>query len=282
MQIMEVDAASDKDALKTASEVLCISSDEIDVHLHKKGGGGFLGIGGKNPSVYRVFAIKDKTPKEAILRGTVTSLAEKMGFQVKVQKIEKGDEGKTYIHISSDEAGYVIGKKGKTLEAIQFMVNLMVQQFTGEPPKILLDIENYRERRANYLTDIAIKLAESVKKTKRSKLMEPLNPYERRIIHMALQEDEVVETESEGTGTYKRVRIRLKNGGSEGKPMDDESQENMLPHEEDHDGDDELYDEMPDSSENPENEYDNKQPDHYNSVTVIEDDSTDFTHSIIG
>ncbi|MDH4198757.1 MAG: KH domain-containing protein [Spirochaetia bacterium] len=250
MQILEINSANDKDALKMASEALHIAIDDITVQLHKKGSGGFLGMGSKNPSTYRVFAIKDKTPVDAVMKGAIISVTEKMGYGVEVHGIEKNDEGKTYIQMSSEHAGYVIGKKGKTLEAIQFIVNLIVQQFLGEPPKILLDIENYRDRRAKYLTDIAIKIASAVKKTRRSKLLEPLNPYERRIIHMALQEDEDIVTESEGMGVYKRVRIKLKQGDP--KEMTDDA---VIP--------EDNFNQFPDDL--PDNEFDEKQPDHNDS-----------------
>ena len=256
MQILEINATSDKEALKNASEILEINADDINVQMHKKGTGGFLGMGSKNPSIYRILAIKDKTPENAILKGTIISVSEKMGYDVSVNAIEKNEDGKTYIQMSSDQAGYVIGKRGKTLESIQFIVNLMVQQFTGIPPKILLDIENYRERRANYLTDIAVKLGQIVKKTKKSRLMEPLNPYERRIVHMALQEDGIVETESEGHGVYKRVRVKLKNGESSSK-----KDKNVDIDEMDYDSD-----EIPESVQN------DHQPDHYESYINDQDD----------
>jgi len=267
MQILEINAASDKEALKNAAEILDISTDDITVQMFKKGGGGgFLGMGSKNPSLYRIFAIKDKTPENAILKGAIISVTGKMGYDVSVGEIEKNEDGKTYIHMHSDQAGYVIGKRGKTLEAIQFIVNLVVQQFTGEPPKILLDIENYRERRANYLTDIALKIAQMVKKTNKSRLMEPLNPYERRIVHMALQEDGVVETESEGQGIYKRVRIKLKGSAkSRTTSSDFNAMEDVSDDEPDFESD-----EIPESVQN-------EQPEHYNFYQNDNDSGSAFS-----
>jgi len=211
MQVLEINAASEKDAVKAGADLLLCEQDHLEAKLVKKGSGGFLGLGSKNPSIYSIFALKNKTPGEAVMRGVLHMLTAKMGYIISIVDIETREDGKTYIVMESEKAGHIIGKKGKTLEAIQFMVNLMVQNYTGEPPKILLDIENYRDRRAKYLTDISAKLAFAVKKTRKSKLLEPLNPYERRIVHMALQDDDKVETESEGIGVYKRVRIKLKN-----------------------------------------------------------------------
>ena len=211
MQILTIQASTEKDALKAGAEKLDVSVDEIEAHIHKKGGGGFLGIGSKTPSVFTIHTIAEKTPANAVIRGVVMMLTSRLGFDVKVVSVELKEDDKLYVTMESDKAGHIIGKRGKTLESLQFLVNLLVQQFTGEPPKILLDIENYRERRAKYLTDIAQKMANMVAKYGKSRLLEPLNPFERRLIHVALQEDERVETESEGVGVYKRVRIKSKN-----------------------------------------------------------------------
>ena len=218
MQIMTVHASSEKDALKAGAEKLQVSLDEIEAQMHKKGAGGFLGLGSKSPSIYYISAIEGKTPSNGVIRGVVMMLTSQLGFAVDVSQIELKDDEKLYVTMVSDKAGHIIGKRGKTLESLQFLVNLLVQQFTGEPPKILLDIENYRERRARYLTDIAQKMANVVAKYGKSRLLEPLNPFERRLIHVALQEDERVETESEGVGVYKRVRIKSKNRPETNRP----------------------------------------------------------------
>ncbi|MES0490570.1 MAG: R3H domain-containing nucleic acid-binding protein [Leptospirales bacterium] len=210
MQILEVKSTTDKDASKKAAQILKIQPDEIEARLHIKGGGGFLGLGSKEPSTYRIFAIQGKTPTEAVITGIIMFVTYKMGYFVTVEEIEKTDEDKLYVTMVSENAGHVIGKRGKTLESLQFIVNLVTQQFTGEPPKILLDIENYRKRRAKYLADMAIRMADAVAKYGKSRLLEPLNPFERRLIHVELQEDDRVETESEGTGIYKRVRIKVR------------------------------------------------------------------------
>lgn len=207
---MIIQASTDKDALKAGAEKLGVSTDEIQAQIYKKGAGGFLGIGAKHPSTYYINAVADKTPVHAVIRGVVLMLTSRLGFQVGVNSVELQEDDKLYVTMESDKAGHIIGKRGKTLESLQFLVNLLVQQFTGEPPKVLLDIENYRERRAKYLTDIAQKMANVVAKYGKSRLLEPLNPFERRLIHVALQEDERVETESEGIGVYKRVRIKSK------------------------------------------------------------------------
>ena len=198
-----------KEALKEVADLLNISDKDITAKLHKKGFGGFLGIGSKEPSTYIISTIPDQTPVDAVIKASIIEVGSKMGYEISVEKIESREDEKTYVLLNSDSAGHIIGKRGKTLEALQFIVNLIVQQFSGIPPKILLDIENYRERRAKYLMEMAIRMAESVVKNGKSRLLDPLNPYERRLVHMELEEDDRIYTESEGIGVYKRVRIKL-------------------------------------------------------------------------
>ncbi|MDH5718137.1 MAG: KH domain-containing protein [Spirochaetia bacterium] len=215
MQILEIQAQNEKEALQIAAENLDISTDEIQASIQKKGASGFLGLGAKKPSIYQIDTIENKTSINAVIKGIVMTVLNKMGYKVKVIKIEKVEEDKIYIEISSAQAAYIIGKRGKTLESLQFLINLLVQQYTKEPPKLLLDIENYREKREKQLAELAKKFADYVIKTGRSRLMDQLNPYERRVVHMTLQENEKISTESEGVGVYKRIRIKLVKSESE-------------------------------------------------------------------
>ena len=217
MQILETFAKSEKEALELGATYLEVDSSYLELTLHRKGGSGFLGIGNKNPSVYHINAIPEKTPKEVVAKGVTATLLSYLGFSIKFISCEIRDDGKLYLEMSSTHAGHIIGRKGKTLESLQFLVNLMVEKFLKEPPKILLDIEQYRSRRENQITSMAIKSAEQVVKSGKSKLLNPLNPYERRLVHVALQERDDVTTESQGNGVYKRVRILPLGDG--GQPM---------------------------------------------------------------
>jgi len=215
MQILEVQAQTDKEALDLAAEQLNTSPDDIEVNVHKKSSSGFLGLGQKTKGIFHVQAIRGKTSLPVVIRGVITTILGHMGYSVQVEDPRPVEEGKLMIELVSQEAGYIIGKRGRTLEALQFMTNIIVEKITGEQPKILLDIENYRARRAQHLTEMAQKTAEYVIRTGRSRLLDPLNPYERRLVHMALQDNDNVKTESEGNGVYKRVRIfRLSNGAA--------------------------------------------------------------------
>jgi spoIIIJ-associated protein len=207
MQILEVQALGDKEALDEGLQILGTDAENVELSVLKKGSSGFLGLGQKTAGIYKLNAIRGKTPLAVIIRGVITTLLGHMGYSVTVKDYRNVEEGKLMVDLESEFAGYIIGKHGRTLEALQFMTNLVVEKITGEQPKILLDIENYRDRRAQHLMEIAKKTGEYVLKTGKSRLLDPLNPYERRLVHMALQDNEHVKTESEGNGVYKRVRV---------------------------------------------------------------------------
>ncbi len=207
MQILEVQALGDKEALDEGLQILGTDAENVELSVLKKGSSGFLGLGQKTAGIYKLNAIRGKTPLAVIIRGVITTLLGHMGYTVTVKDYRNVEEGKLMVDLESEFAGYIIGKHGRTLEALQFMTNLIVEKITGEQPKILLDIESYRDRRAQHLMEIAKKTGEYVLKTGKSRLLDPLNPYERRLVHMALQDNEHVKTESEGNGVYKRVRV---------------------------------------------------------------------------
>ncbi|MBL8034265.1 MAG: KH domain-containing protein [Leptospiraceae bacterium] len=218
MQILEVQALGEKEALDQAVSYLGTEPDTIELSVLKKGSSGFLGLGQKTLGIYKINAIRGKTPLAVIIRGVISTLLGHMGYSVSVKDYRNVEEGKLMVDLESEFAGYIIGKHGRTLEALQFMTNLIVEKITGEQPKILLDIENYRERRAQHLMEIARKTGDYVIKTGKSRLLDPLNPYERRLVHMALQDNENVKTESEGNGVYKRVRVFRVNNGQVPEP----------------------------------------------------------------
>ena len=114
------------------------------------------------------------------------------------------------IEISGDEMGVLIGKRGQTLDSLQYLVSLVVNKEVEEYIRVKLDTENYRERRRETLENLAKNIAYKVKRTKRPVSLEPMNPYERRIIHSALQNDKYVTTYSEGEEPFRRVVVALK------------------------------------------------------------------------
>lgn len=122
------------------------------------------------------------------------------------------EEGQVSINIEGEDMGILIGKRGQTLDSLQYLTSLVVNKESSSYLKVKVDTENYRERRKETLENLARNISYKVKRTKRAVSLEPMNPYERRIIHSALQNDRYVETHSEGEEPYRRVVVTLKKG----------------------------------------------------------------------
>ncbi len=139
----------------------------------------------------------------------VETVVRKMGFSGRVTVT--GQEGtKLFLDLNSPDANLLIGKHGKNLDALQVLVNVYAGNLAEEDQrslKVVLDSENYRNRREDHLVRLAIKTAQQVRRTRMSKLLEPMNPFERRLIHTALGDMDDIHTESEGDGLIKQVRV---------------------------------------------------------------------------
>lgn len=223
MRILDVFAENQKEAIDLVKEKLSTEVDLLDVSLAKSDKKGlFKFLSKKLPSNYYVYAIKDKTPIEVCIRGILYSIIEKMGYDVEVKSIEKSERNKLLVTIESSEAKYIIGKKGTTLEAIQLLLNILIDQFQRNSPKILLNIASYREKREEYLISLSQRIAAKVLEQQKEYLLMPLNPYERRIIHQEIQGMENLETVSIGNTQMKRVKVRYTG------PVDREREEQVV------------------------------------------------------
>ena len=131
-----------------------------------------------------------------------------MDIQAEVSVIVNGDN--VNIELTGNDMGILIGKRGQTLDSLQYLVNLVVNKYSDSYMKVKVDTENYRERRKATLENLAKNIAFKVKRTKRPVSLEPMNPFERRIIHSALQNDRYVTTKSEGDEPYRHVVVLLK------------------------------------------------------------------------
>ncbi len=134
-----------------------------------------------------------------------------MGMEVRVDVAVDTSEGLVSIELSGEEMGLLIGKRGQTLDSIQYLVSLVVNKENDKYLRVKVDTENYRERRKETLESLAKNIAYKVKRSRRSVALEPMNPYERRIIHSALQGDKYVATRSEGEEPFRHVIVYLKN-----------------------------------------------------------------------
>ena len=160
----------------------------------------------------------DKRRREGKVK-YVRSVLEGILFRMGVEAMVVGEEGEGDIRleIKGDNSGLLIGKHGRTLDSLQYVVNKVYQRRFGEGERVLLDAENYRKRRVEALENLALRLGEKVKRKRRAVVAGVFNSRDRRIIHMALREDASLETESRGEGFYKKlvIRPRVSSGAGE-------------------------------------------------------------------
>ena len=208
MEMITVTAKTVEDAIIQASMQLGVSSDRIQYEVIEKGSAGLLGgLIGSRPAVIR--AKKVETIDEKAVE-FLTSVFDAMGIVVNIDTKLNEEEKELEINLSGDEMGILIGKRGQTLDSLQYLVSLVVNKETENYLRVKLDTENYRERRKETLETLAKNIAYKVKRTRRSVSLEPMNPYERRIIHSALQNDKYVFTRSEGEEPFRHVVTALK------------------------------------------------------------------------
>ena len=206
MEFIEVSAKTVDDAITEASIKLGTTSDKIEVEVIEKGSTGFLGIKGK-PAIIKARKKNDTVDN---IREFLENVFSAMNMEVTID-IKKVEDDKVYeVELSGKEMGLLIGKRGQTLDSLQYLTNLAVNKHSDGYIKVKLDTEDYRQRRKDTLENLAKNIAYKVKRTKRPVSLEPMNPFERRVIHSALQGDRYVETHSEGEEPFRHVVVTLK------------------------------------------------------------------------
>ena len=210
----EYEGRTEEEAIDKAIEALGLTEDEIDVEVVEAQRPGFLKGGKVRIRVHLADdedALPELEPETELERQViefVTVLLEKASLPADV-RIDQRDPGRLTLEILSDDPAIVIGKHGSTLESLQLITNIHVGRINteGEPVRVVLDTEDYRYRREQSLLRMANRVAHEVRRTGRPRLLAPLNPFERRLIHTALGEMGGVTTESEGDGLYKQIRV---------------------------------------------------------------------------
>lgn len=207
MDMIEVSAKTVSDAITEACQKLGVTSDKLDYQVVEEGSSGFLGIGAK-PAVIKA-AVK-KSSLEEVARVFLNDVFQAMNMEVAIDIKYNEEEKSMDIELSGNEMGVLIGKRGQTLDALQYLTNLAVNKNSEEYVKVKIDTEDYRKRRRETLENLAKNIAYKVKRTKRPVSLEPMNPFERRVIHSTLQNDKFVTTHSEGEEPYRHVVVTLK------------------------------------------------------------------------
>lgn len=223
--IYEFEGKTERDAIDKAVAELGLESDQFDVEiveiqknsLFKKGYAKIrVHIDDKAATEEPVAATPRQpalsrevsTEKEADLLKFIGELIHTMGYAANAEILSR-EEHKLLVRLSSEDSAILIGKKGKNLDALQLIANVYAGKI-GISERIMLDCENYRLRREESLVRLAYTTADQVVTTKTSVLLEPMNPYERRLIHSTLADIRDVDTKSEGEGLYKQVRVLYK------------------------------------------------------------------------
>ena len=242
MEYKEFSAKTVDDAITAACQDFFVTSDKLDYEVLEEGSSGFLGIGAK-PALIKARVKEDKEiVKESVKEPVKEVLKEEKKFVKETAKVSNVDEteveeaakkflGEVFdamemevivdakyddaekaldVDMRGEEIGILIGKRGQTLDSLQYLVSLVVNRGQADYIRVKLDTENYRQRRKETLENLAKNIAYKVKRTKRPVSLEPMNPYERRIIHSALQNDRYVTTHSEGEEPFRRVVVSLK------------------------------------------------------------------------
>lgn len=206
MDFIEVSAKTVDDAITESLVKLGTTSDKIEYEVIEKGSSGFLGIGSR-PAIIKV---RKKSEIEDYVYDFLHSVFQAMEMDVEIL-INKSEDGKIVdVELQGEEMGVLIGKRGQTLDSLQYLTNLAVGKQVEEYVKVKIDTEDYRKRRRDTLENLAKNIAYKVKRTKRPVSLEPMNPFERRVIHSALQNDRYVSTHSEGEEPYRHVVVTLK------------------------------------------------------------------------
>ena len=239
---IEKNAKNKQDAIELALKELNASREDVEIEVLDEGSKGFLGIGARDARV-RVTLIKSEEPvnetyvqekeevkpvkrepkvkKESLgdpaddAKKFLSDIFNAMDLDVAIDA--KMEEQSVSIDLSGENMGIVIGKRGDTLDSLQYLTSLVVNQRSDDYIKVSIDTENYREKREEALLALSTRLADKVTKTGKKFTLEPMNPYERRIIHSNLQDSETVTTYSVGSEPYRKVVIAPKNAKPYGK-----------------------------------------------------------------
>ncbi len=209
MEYIEVSAKTVNEAITEACQKLGVTSDRLDYQVVEEGSLGFLGLGSK-PAVIRAAAKVEELSIPDSAKKFLNDVFTAMNMVVVVEVEYDEDKKEMNIDLAGDDMGVLIGKRGQTLDSLQYLVSLVVNKQSEDYIRVKVDTENYRERRRETLENLAKNIAYKVKRTKRSVSLEPMNPYERRIIHSALQDDKYVTTYSEGEEPFRRVVVTIK------------------------------------------------------------------------
>jgi spoIIIJ-associated protein len=207
METYEFEGKTTEEAIENASKELNLPVEELGIDVIEPGSAGIFGlVGGRKAKIKVTVKVEpDLADAVSLAEKTLKDILALIPAQASVTADQS--DGKIHLQIQGDRSGLLIGRKGKTLDALQFIVNKIVNKAMDRKLNIVLDSENYRKRRRDSLTQLALKMGDKAKRIKKPVTTNPLNPHDRRIVHLALKDDEHVDTKSHGEGLLKKVVI---------------------------------------------------------------------------
>ena len=209
MLMQEFEGKNRDAAVKNALGTLGLRKEQVTIEYIDDGKAGFFGFRGGRPARIKVYYEQVESDFSEKTCSLTKKMLKMMGIDSSVEEV-KEDDKVLLIRINSDSSGLIIGKRGKNLEALQFIISVISNKNRETHKKVLLDIEGYRGKKEESIRRLALKTASIVRKTRQAKLLDPMNPFERRLVHITLQNFSDIETKSEGEGVYKKVKIFLK------------------------------------------------------------------------
>lgn len=205
MRKIEMSGKTVDEAVKSALEKLGLTKDKVDVEVLEEGNKGIFNFLGKKDAKVLV---KEKFSCVDQISTFLNSIFKVMDVGVNIN-IEEKEDNIIKVNLDGENMGIIIGYRGETLNSLQYIVSLVVNKNSDVHKRVIIDAENYRAKREETLKRLALRVASNVRDTGKCIKLEPMNPYERRIIHSALQDDDKVKTYSEGNEPYRRVVINL-------------------------------------------------------------------------
>ena len=206
MEFKEFTGKTVDDAITEATVALGTTSDNIEYEIVEEGSSGLLGLFSKNA----IIRAKCKDTPADKLKAFIVEVLEKMDMPAEPEITIDDEEKVININLTGEDTGDLIGKRGSTLDALQYLISIVANKNTEEYYRVKLDTKDFRERRQKTLENLAKNVASKVKKTRRKVVLDPMNPYERRVIHSYLQNEKNILTKSEGEEPNRRVVIYYK------------------------------------------------------------------------
>jgi len=203
MSSIEIEAKTTQEAIEKACNHFQMSADELDIEVLENRSTGIFGIMGNRKTKIRVTPKGD--PSLQLAQEVLTKMVSLISPDTAVSAERNGDDIR--LTLTGNSPGILIGSQGKTLEALEFILNKAVNRAAEKKVRVIVDTENYRKRREESLQGLALDMAEKAKKTGKPAITNQMNPHERRIVHLALKSDRDVQTKSKGDGIYKKVLI---------------------------------------------------------------------------